>query len=561
MKNMRKVLSLVMGLIMLLSPALCCAEGAESGLQKDLVILFTSDVHCGVDQGFGYAGLQAVRDTMEAAGNHVMLVDDGDSIQGEALGMITQGQADIEMMNALKYDLAIPGNHEFDYSMERFMELTKMAQFPYISCNFTLEGELVFDPWKIFEVDGVKIGFVGVTTPETLTSSTPRHFQDTKGNYIYGFMQGNDGKDLYAAVQKAVDEVRAEGAEYVILVAHLGLDAACIPYTYADVVANTTGVDVVLDGHSHDTEKVVMKNLEGKDVIRQACGTKMQCIGWLRISAKDGSCDTGLYIWNNDISAPDLLGIDNELNTLVKETTGKIDADLASPVGFSDVDLVIYDPTAVDGSGNAIRIVRRAETNLGDLAADAFRAASGAEICLVSGGSFRKNLSKGDIIEKDVMNVLPFGNKLLMVEATGQQILDALEIGTVGIPEENGAFMHVSGLTYEIHTYIESTVTTDEHGLFAGVTGDYRVRNVLVNGEPLDPEKTYTLVGMDYILKLHGNGVNCFDECKVLWNGSLLDYQTIIEYIRNDLGGVIGTEYANPYGDGRIVAVEEAPAE
>lgn len=533
------------------------AAEAETVRRDDALVLFTSDVHCGVDQNFTYAGLKAAVDAARKAGENVLLVDDGDSVQGEAIGIMTRGMADIELMNAVGYDIAIPGNHEFDYGMERFFELVEAANYPYISCNFRKDGEPVFAPYIIKEVGGMKIGFVGATTPETLTSSTPRYFQDADGNYIYDFTQGNDGADFYAAVQKAADDARAEGADHVVLIAHLGNEAACRPYTYADVIEHTRGIDAVLDGHSHDTEKVVMKNADGVDVVRQACGTKMACIGWLRIAA-DGSVDTGLYTWNNDVTAPALLGIENAMSALIEEKVGAVNAELSDVIGTANVELTINDPEAVGEGGVPVRIVRRAETNLGDLCTDAFRAAAGADIALANGGSIRMGVDKGEITTSEVLSVNPVSNHLMMVEATGQQILDALEWGARVVPEENGAFLQASGLTYEIDTGIESSCTRDEQGWFSGVAGDYRVQNVLVGGEPLDLEKTYTVVSQSYVIVDHGDGQSAFDGAEVVWESEKLDYEILADYIRDALGGVVGEDYENPYGQERIVAVETA---
>ena len=560
---MKKKLALLMGLALMFGTTAMAEEPASeeaAGLTHDLVVLFTSDVHCGVDQGFGYVGLQQIRDQMEAKGDYTLLVDDGDSIQGEPLGTMTTGQADIELMNAMKYDVAIPGNHEFDYGMDRFLELAQMAEFPYISCNFNREGELVFDPYVIKEFDGVKIAFVGVTTPKTLTSSTPTYFMDEEGNFIYGFLQDTTGEALYSAVQSAVDDARAEGADYVFVMGHMGNEAECEPWTYADVIRNTTGIDVFLDGHSHDTDQVVMQNRNGEDVIRSACGTKLQCIGYARISAEDGSIEAGVYNWNNDVSAPELLGIGNGMTEEIAKATGELDEKLGEVVAKSAVDLTIFDPEAKDENGNPIRIIRRAETNLGDLCADAYLDQSGADIAFVNGGGIRVSIPAGDITRGDILKVHPFGNSMCVVEVTGQQILDALEWGAHGIPGENGGFLQVAGLTYEIHTYIESSCTQDENTMFTGVDGEYRVKNVMVGGEPLDPEKTYTLASHNYMLKNGGDGYSMFEGCRILQDEVKLDNQVLIDYITGTLGGVIGEEYAEPYGQGRIVAVEEAPA-
>lgn len=556
----KRILSLVLAMAMLLSLAgVVSAESEQPALERDVVVLFTSDAHCGIDQGFGYAGLAAIRQSMEAAGNHVVLVDNGDSIQGEPIGTMTTGEALIELMNTVGYDVAIPGNHEFDYGMDRFLELTGMANFPYISANFNKEGELVFTPYLVKEFDGVKIAFVGITTPKTITSSTPKYFQDEDGNFIYGFMQDESGQKLYDAVQSAVDAARAEGASYVVALGHLGNEEACAPWTYADVISNTTGIDALLDGHSHDTEQVQMTNRDGQTVLRSGCGTKLAGVGCLRIG-KDGKLSTDLFLWNNKTAAPDLLGIQNEAAEAVKAAKATLSDKLSQVVAKTAVELTINDPVATKDDGSPIRIVRRAETNLGDLCADGYRMLSGAQIAFVNGGGVRTSIKQGDITLNDILKVHPFGNAMCVIEVTGQQILDALEWGARAVPSESGGFLQVSGLTYEIHTYIESSAKADENTMFAGVEGEYRVKNVMVGGEPLELDKTYTLASHNYMLKNGGDGFSMFAGCKVLQDEVMLDNQVLINYITTVLDGVVGEAYANPYGEGRIIAVEEAPA-
>ncbi len=557
---MKKLLSLWMVLAMLLCVVPGMAEERTTKMTKDVVILFTSDVHCGIDQGFGYAGLYAVKEQL-AKTNHVLLVDDGDAIQGEPVGTVTHGSAIIDLMNTVGYDVAIPGNHEYDYGMENFMNLTKQAKFPYISCNFTKNGELVFPSYVIKEVDGVKIGFIGITTPETLTKDTPKNFQDDQGNFIYSFMEDGTGEKLYAAVQTAADDARKAGADYVIAIAHLGNDASSSPYNYADVLSHTTGIDAMVDGHSHDTDQLVMKNKDGKDVIRAACGTKLEGIGYVTISAKDGSLSYGLYTWHNSTSAPALLGIENEVSKAVSAATDGLNAELSKVVAKTAVDLTVNDPTAEDANGSPIRIIRNAETNLGDLCADAYRDQTGAQVAIVNGGGIRASISAGDITLNDIMKVHPFGNQILVLEVTGQQLLDALEFASRDVPNECGSFLQVSGMTYEIHTYIKSSCTMDDKGVFTGVTGEYRVKNVKIGDEPLDLTKTYTLAGHDHTLLNGGGGMSMFNGCKVVKKNVKLDNQVLIDYIVNTLGGVVGEAYANPYGQGRIVAVPTAPAQ
>ena len=531
-------------------------EGISAEEAKGIYILYTSDVHCGVDQGFGFAGLQQVRDSLEAQGYATLLVDNGDHIQGEPLGMLSKGESIIRLMNELHYDMAIPGNHEFDYGMDRFFELVDMADFPYISCNFNRRDELVFEPYRIVGIAGKRIAFVGVTTPETITKSTPKYFEDENGTLIYGFMQDATGEALYGAVQAAVDAARAEGVDYVYVLGHLGLFASSEPWTYADVIENTNGIDVFLDGHSHDTEQVVMKNKDGKNVVRSACGTKLNCIGYSLITPDGGIEDTGIWSWPNDVAAPELLGISNSASDAVEDEKAETDAITDEVVATSTVELTIYDPETVDSSGNRIRMIRRAETNLGDFCADAIRDQTGAEIAVINGGGIRESIAKGEITYGDIIAVHPFGNELCMIEATGQQILDALEWGAHAIPDENGGFLQVSGLSYTVDGSVPSGCNVDADGMCAGIEGERRVRDVKVGDADIDPLATYVVGGTDYILLNRGDGNNLFEGCAVVERSIKVDNQALADFIVDTLGGEIGGDYADPYGQGRITLVE-----
>ena len=544
---MMKKMTTILTAAMVLASVPVMAGEEEALMTKDLVVLYTSDAHCGVDQGFGYAGLEAVAAQLEED-NYVLLADNGDAIQGEPIGTMTTGEAIVGIMNSVSYDSITIGNHEFDYGMDRFLELAELQETPYISCNFTYNGELVFDPYVIYEFDNVSIAFVGATTPKTFTSSTPVYFQDENGNYVYGFCEGNEGQDFYDAVQKAVDGARAEGADYVVLQGHLGIEAECSPWTSSEVIANTTGIDVVLDGHSHsEMEQEEVLNKDGETVLLTACGTKLANIGYLQLTA-DGELSTGLYSWKNDISFPELIET-NDVKTAVEEATTALDDKLNEVVASSDVDLTIYDAVETD-----VRIIRNAETNLGDLCADAYLAMSGADVAIVNGGGIRVSIEKGEITLNDILKVHPFGNALCVVECTGQQILDALEWGARVVPDENGGFLQVAGMTYVIDMDVTSGCTSDDKGSFTGVEGDYRVKDVMVAGEPLDLEKTYKLASHNYLLKNGGDGFTMFQGCNLLIDESMLDNQVLINYITETLGGVVGEEYADPYGQGRIEA-------
>ena len=555
---MKKALSLILALCLLASLFVGIPAGAfADGEEKDIVILYTSDVHCGIDQGWGYAGLYAVKENL-AKKNHVLLVDNGDAVQGEPIGTMTRGEAIIDIMNIVGYDVAIPGNHEFDYGMDRFLELERKADFPYISCNFNREGELLLEPWIMKEVGGVKIAFVGVTTPDTLLTSTPRYFMDDNGNFIYGFMQDDTGEALYSAVQKAVDAARAEGADYVIVMGHLGNEAACSPWMYSDVISHCSGIDALLDGHSHDTDQVVMLDKDGREVHRAACGTKLENIGVLHIT-RDGKISSELFSWGSSASLPELLNIENLAAEAVYNGSTALNEKLKEIVAVSTIDFTIYDPTAKTEDGKSVRIIRRAETNLGDLCADAFLDQAGdADLALISGGGIRVSIAKGEITLGDILKVYPFGNSLTVIEVSGQQVLDALEWSVRAMPEESGGFFQAAGVSFKIDSTIPSPCVADENAFFDHIdeTMERRVRDVLIAGKPLDPEASYKLASTDYLLLNSGDGYTMFKGAKVLQNAVKLDNQVLIDYITDTLGGHIGAGYENPYGQGRIVAAK-----
>jgi len=555
---MKKLFCLFLGL---LTAFVCLSSLAQAGaapaLSKDLVILYTSDVHCGVDQGWGYAGLYALKEKL-SKDHTVLLVDDGDAIQGEAVGTMTRGEAIIDIMNVMGYDLAIPGNHEFDYGMEQFLSLTRRANFPYLCCNLNRQGEQVFKGYAVLEADGVKIGFVGVTTPLTPRSSTARNFMNDEGEFIYNFLQEDGtGQKLYDAVQQAVDAARADGARYVIALAHLGNAEACAPWRYSDVIAHTTGIDAMLDGHSHDLDQVVMKNKDGQNVVRSACGTKLETVGALTITV-DGRIFSELYSWSDDAPAKEGLTLNNPAALAVENATRDLNEKLNEVVAGTAVDLTIFDPAVTDENGHPIRLIRRAETNLGDLCADAYLdQSSGADIALINGGGIRVSIDQGDITLNDILSVHPFGNALTVIEATGRQVLDALEWSVHAAPAEFGGFLQVAGLTFTYDPTLPSPCLTDENKFFGGVdeTMERRVRDVLVGGEPIDPDRVYRVVSNDYTLLNNGDGYTMFGGGAVLQEAVKLDNQVLIDHITQTLNGVVGDGYRDPYGQGRIVAV------
>ena len=563
----KKVFACLLAVVMLLGlivvPAAAKAEGEEA---KEIVILYTNDVHCGIVDGLGYAGVARVKAAFEAAGKEVILVDNGDATQGDVIGTLSKGEAIVELMNAVGYDVATIGNHEFDYGMEQFNKNVSLAKFQYVCCNFLNDkGEAVLKPYTIVEKAGKKIAFVGIDTPEAFTKSTPVYFQDGEGNYIFSFCEGNNGQDLYDKVQETVDAARAEGADYVIAMAHLGIDYQRAPWMSTDVITNTTGIDAVLDGHSHSViAGDAVKNKDGENVILTSTGTKLDNVGIFTI---DGEGKMSSMLLDADaIKFMDAVGAlteDNGAGEAVAAAIAKNDELVNTVVAKTSVTLTTTDPVAVDEKGNAIRIVRSQETNLGDLCADAYRAMGQADIAFVNGGGIRANINEGDITYGQIIKVHPYGNALCVVEATGQEILDALELSVCSLPGESGGFLHVSGLKFSVDMNVDSTVVKDEKKMFVEVAGDRRIKDVEVLQEdgtyaPIDPNKTYTLACHNYLLRDMGDGYTMFADNNFLQEDVMLDNQVLINYIVEKLGGTVGGDYVDPYGQGRITIIPKA---
>ena len=513
-----------------------------AGTAGDIVILHTNDVHC------NYTAYDKVATLAREAD---LLVDVGDAIQGGIIGTLSQGGYLVEIMNELGYDAAVPGNHEFDYGTERFLALTEEADFPYVSANFlNAAGEPVFEPYQMLEAEGKKIAFVGLCTPESFTKTSPVHFQNAAGEFIYDFCRGEN--ELYEAAQSAIDDARAAGADYVIGLGHLGIINITPAWQATEVIAHTTGLDAFLDGHSHHTVSEWVEDAAGEPVLLAQTGTKLAHVGRLTITA-DGT----LSHENIDLAAVEP---DPETTASLAEVTALFEALQNQVVAKTEVDLTISYP---DGT----RAVRSTETNLGDLCADAYRVVMGADVGLVNGGGIRADIDAGDITYGDIISVHPYGNEMCLAEVTGQQILDCLELGARGLPGESGGFQHVSGMTYTVDATIPSSVVVGEDGMFQRVDGAYRVRNVTIGGEPLDVERTYTLASHNYLLKEQGSGASMFapETVTLLQDCVMIDNQLLIRYITEHLGGSVGQAYAAPQGRITILTADgekpETPVE
>ena len=531
------------------------AEPIESQ-NGNIVILYTNDVHCAVDTGIGYAGLSAYKKKVEEEGNAVFLIDEGDAIQGGVFGSLTKGEAIINLMNDVGYNLAIPGNHEFDYGVERFRELAQIANFPYISCNFEdlKADDTVFDAYVIREIGGKKIGFIGVTTPETITATTPKSYQDENGDFIYSFLQGDGGTELYERIQAAVDTVNAEGVDYTFLLTHLGITESSGPYTSVNVIRNTTGIDAVIDGHSHSTVPMEMvRNKDGEQVVLTQTGSHFKAIGQMTIG-QDGGIDTELITdWNQ---------VDPEIIDAIAEERSVFEDVIADQISYSDFDLAVKE----DG----VMFARNNECNLGDLVADAYRYATEADIAFVNAGSIRDNIPAGEITYGDILMALPYNNELCVVKVKGEAVAEALEYAVGFAPDYFGGFPQVSGITFDVDLDKDAQVQRDENRLFVGFGSDERrVSNIMVGGEPLDPDKEYTVAGTKFVLKEQGDGFTSFADGEMAdmhpadqdmfgysQGAVIIDVDAIAQYL-STMGEKVSDDYADRYGQERIHFVSE----
>ena len=555
------------------------ASACWNGEKSEVTILYTNDVHTYIDKQapeLTYAAIAALKQSYQNAGKKVLLVDAGDHVQGTAYGSMDQGASIIELMNAAGYDAATPGNHEFDYGMDRAKELMRDADFPYLSCNWVdLRTNLrVLPEIKVFVRGGVRIAFVGITTPETFTKSTPAYFMNkAQTKYIYDILGGEDGQKLYSAVQKAVDKAKCL-ADVVIGLGHLGVDPSSSPWTSEEVIAHTTGFDAFIDGHSHTVmENKQVADASGRLVTLTQTGSYFANVGEMTI-APDGTISTRL------VSTYDQEDVAVAAEQAAWVNT--VDDMLGEKIAVADTKFYITDPAT------GKRRIRSGETNLGDFVADGIYTYFNeveqlhCDIAIMNGGGIRTDVAAGYWTFKTCKQVSPFGNVACLMSVTGKQIQDALEFaarfaGAEG--KENGGFLQVAGATYEIHTDIPNTVQTDDKNVWIGsATGTPRVQNVKIYDrhtgtyEPLDLAKTYALAGMNYTLRNLGDGFAMFDGAELIKDYVSEDYLVMSTYAMffdavNDMPVLSSANsplasypgyllnYENPYGAGRIQVV------
>lgn len=554
----KAVYTLILIAVSLLILVGCTDRLTESG---KIVVLYTGDMHCSVESGankLDFAQLALYKQAVSNSADYVTLVDCGDAVQGSNIGTLTKGESIVELMNEVGYDVCTFGNHEFDYGIDQLEKLMGMSDAEYICCNFMDSDGCFVSPYTIRSYGELKIAYIGITTPYTLTSSNPEVFKDENGELKYSFCQDTSGEKLYNAVQNAVDTAIGMDADYVIALAHLGNGEGYSPYGSEDVIAATSGIDIVLDGHSHTVvESREVYNKEGEPVMLTSSGSHMQYIGQVTIDTRRtaGKNDDVITIRLIDSSDYDRVAGKTE------ETEKEFEEILGTETGYTAKTLSV-------NSENGNRLVRNRETGIGNFVADAYRSLTNADIAFVNGGGIRADISEGKITYGDLLNVQPYGNMICVVEATGLEIRDALEMsyrmvegkyedenGSVG---ESGGFFHLSGMKVVIDTSIPSGVKLDENGMFSGVEGERRVKEVYVlNGEtgeyePLSDSKTYTVASINYILLQGGDGFNMFMNNEVITSEAASDLQAVIEYLELSGGNIDERYFAT---EGRITVL------
>lgn len=571
MRYSKKILSAALTMVMtaFLSVPVLAAE-------EDITVFYTNDIHTYIDNhldtenGLTYSKVAALKDSIPDS----ILVDAGDHLQGTAYGQMDNGMTILELMNTADYDLATFGNHEFDYGMEGALAAMDAAEFDYISCNFSHEKDgtvldTVTDGWAMLEAKGKNIAFIGITTPETISSTTPSYFMDDMGNFIYGFHRDKDGSALYDVVQKNIDEAEAAGADYVIVLGHLGVDPSSVPWTSRELIANTEGLDAFIDGHSHTTvpmEMVADKN--GDMVVLTQTGSYLNAVGKMTISA-DGIATE--LLTGDDLAE---LQPDKAVKAIEDAWINEIEAQLGTVIGYAEVTLDNYDE-------NGNRLVRMQETNSGDFAADALyylfdEMELDVDVTVMNGGGIRNNALTGELSYYSCKEIHPFGNVACLLTVTGQQLLDALEWASKDLvaegSAESGSFLHIAGAKYTLDISRPSTVQQDVNGIWTGAPTDgYRVKDLQILNketgkyEPVDLNGKYNLAGHNYTLRDLGGGFAMLNGAVNVLDYVAEDYMVLANYIQsfpvnaeNGLPTITAADgYTDVKGEGRITISTE----
>lgn len=503
--------------------------------ERSIVVIFDNDVHCAIE---GYTKLAGYRDAViDADTAWVATVSAGDFVQGGAIGALSDGQYVIDVMKAVGYDAITLGNHEFDYKMPQLRNLMcQLSEDIVTSCNFYSGNRdtLYYKEYVMKQMGGRKVAFVGVTTPGAQFSEAYAFIAEDGVTNLGDLREA----DCAEQVQKSVDNARAEGADYVILLAHLGESDRGLTEVYTPtLLAKTRGIDVVLDGHTHS---VIPGNkfpdMNGDSVLFAQTGTKFENIGKLVITP-DGKFSTEL------IPLKEIADTSVVVSQVIAETKAKVSERLQEVIGTNN------SPNLGVLDDKDEYLCRYQRVPLGTLVAEAFRHQAGAQIGIVNGGGVRKSLAVGQMTYGDLLDIMPFGNEVMLVSATGQQILDALESSTHMYPMLTGAFIQCAGMRYEFDPKNNPELAIDPVTNILKVNGPRRITKCEVEGpdgkyRPIVRNQHYTVASTSFVLK-NGKEVTAFRPSEVLVESYCTDLDAFIKYIVEELNGEIPADYGN----------------
>lgn len=612
---MRKILSFLCSVFLIVT--LCIPVSAvASGKSNDIVILYTNDAHANIDHPLSYDTIGAIKKQLEKEYRYVLLVDAGDHLQGTEFGALDKGASIVKLMNKASYDLAAPGNHDFDYGMDAFLKRTQEADFPYLSCNFYrqtngVRGERLLEPFQAYHFGKEIVAFIGITTPETILNAVPAHFQDDNGSYCYEISGSENGKALYDEVQNTVNTVRKAGATKVIALGHLGDDPSSSPWTSEEVIANVSGLDAFIDGHSHSmVRQKQVSGANGTPTLLTQAGENLNKVGIMiidyetgeirsdlidceelqkTVTNKDGSKTSQVvgYQLSSELYAGPDWPMDYTIAAQKNQWIKKANLAMKQKIGETNV---VLENRSEDGK----QLSCMQETNTGDFAADALyylfdQMDMDVDGAIVYGGGIRNEAVKGVMTYKTSKNIQPFSDSVCLQIITGQQLLDALEWGArcAGSGEECNGLLQVSGIRYQIDTQWPDSTQKSDDGIMwiGGPTDGYRVHDVEIydkttdGWKPLDTQADYRIAGSDFILRNSGNGFTMFSSGGNVIDYVMRGYMVLANYVQAFENNTVkasnspllekypgfGIDYGSSGGSGRIVFAEgnhdSAPSE
>ena len=532
-------------------------ELKEEEKSDDIIILHTNDVHCAVNDNIGYDGLMLYKKELQRKYKNVLTVDAGDHIQGNIIGLLSKGLDIISIMNKIGYDASTIGNHEFDYNIPALKNCSEKLTCGYICANFCYRKNKakIFKPYKIIPVGNKKLGFIGVVTPQTLTKTYLHSLTDDEGKLLYDFLAGNNSKDLYDELQKKIDSLKEiEKVDYIIILDHLGDESDTYTiYNSSRLISQLSGVNVMIDGHTHKIYNKTCKDKDGKDVILAQTGTKLSNIGVIKIKT-NGEIISEII---DTVPEPEVkegaeivdrngqkVWVDTEMKNFLITIENSHSEELNKKIGYTNFPFNVHTEPTKDYHKFTCR---SEECTLGNLIADSMRYIGKSDIAFKNSGGIRNGLDEGDITYKDILNILPYSNEIVTKDISGQDILDALELGAKFLPEKAPKFIQVSGIKYDINIYINSTVVLDESEMFVKVNGKRRVSNVFIGNEKLDKKKIYK-IAFDKFVADGGDGYTMFGKYEDYYSTSIVDNEGLMKYIKDYFNETIPVTYNQTEG-------------